>query len=194
MRLRSALLLLLLSPLLIAGCSTLQQFAALRQVEFAINDVEDVDMAGVDLDRVRSYEDIGIAGTARLGVALARGEMPLSFVLNVGAENPAENAVAARLLELDWTLLLDDTETISGIFNDDRLIEPGTEAVLPISMELDLIEFFGRNLQNLVELGLAVAGEGQQDVALRASPTVNTPLGPIRYPGEITIVSTTVGG
>ena len=119
--------------------------------------------------------------------------MPLSFTLNVGASNPAANSVNARLVQLDWTLLLDNTETISGIFNDERVIPPGSEVVLPISMELDLVRFFGRNAQDLVELAAAVAGQGTKEIALRARPTVTTPLGPITYPSEITILRQDVG-
>jgi hypothetical protein len=61
-------------------------------------------------------------------------------------------------------------------------------------MELDLIRFFGSNARDLVELAAAVAGQGNKEVALRARPTVTTPLGPITYPSEITILRQNVGG
>ncbi len=192
---RPAPTLLLASALLLglAACTALQEIANLRNVDFAIENVTGTTLAGVNVQDVRSFEDLGGVQAAQLAVALARGEMPLAFTLNVGARNPAENAVNARLVRLDWTLLLDDTETISGIFNDERVIAPGTEVLLPISMELDLIRFFGSNLEDIVELAAAVAGEGSKEIALRARPTVTTPIGPITYPSEITILSERVG-
>jgi hypothetical protein len=184
---------LLTLPLVSGSCTALQEIANLRNVDFAIENVTGTNLAGVNVQDVRSYNDLGGGEVARLLAALAGGEMPLSFTLNVGASNPAANSVNARLVQLDWTLLLDNTETISGIFNDERVIPPGSEVVLPISMELDLVRFFGRNAQDLVELAAAVAGQGTKEIALRARPTVTTPLGPITYPSEITILRQDVG-
>lgn len=192
---RSRLLLIgfLLMPMGLAGCQSLLQLAALRQVHFDIDDVEHVRLAGVRLDHLHSPQQLPPEAFARIGAAFAAGHMPLEFILRVGAENPAENPVAARLVRMDWTLLLDDVETISGVFEDERVIAPGAREVLALSMELDLMRFFQHNLQGFVNLGLALGGHGRQEVALRFRPTLTTPLGPIVYPGHITIRHT-VGG
>lgn len=176
-----------------AGCVALQEIANLRNVDFDIDRVSRTTLAGVGVQDVRSYEDLSGGQIARVTAALARGEMPLSFTLHVGATNPAENAVNARLVQLDWTLLLDGTETISGVFNDERVIAPGATVDLPLTMELDLVRFFGRNVEDLVGLAAAVAGQGSKEIALRARPTVSTPVGPISYPSGITIVRRDVG-
>lgn len=190
MTLRLALLTFLLAPIVISGCATLEQVAALRQVQFSLDDVENVRLAGVQIDQARSIEDVGVVGATRIGAAAAQGRLPLAMTVLLGAENPDENAVTARLVQLDWTLLLDDTETISGLFNDDRLIPPGQSALLPIGAELDLIQFFDGGAQQVIRLAFAIAGEGQQRVAMRLRPTVNTPFGPISYPGHITVGGT----
>src|SRR5690606_12495031 len=124
----------------------------------------------------------------RVAVALGRGELPLAFTLHVGAQNPSDNP-PARLVSLDWTLFVEDRETVSGIFNDDRLIAPGTTADLPITIQLDLVQFFGTNSRDLVNLALNLAGAGGSPARLRleAQPTVHTEFGPIRYPGRISI-------
>jgi hypothetical protein len=187
MRLRLLLLALLTLPLAQAGCAMLEQTLALRQVNFSLDDVDNARLAGVNIDNVQSSQQLGATAMARIGAAMLQGELPLSFVMQIGAENPADNPTAARLARLDWILLLDDTETINGIFNDERLIEPGQRTRLPLAMELDLIRFFDRNLPSLVDLALAVGGHGQADVALRVRPTITTALGPISYPGYITL-------
>ncbi len=178
---------LLLAPIGLAGCAMIEQTLALRQVNFAIDDVNQLRLAGANIDNVQSYEQLGPAAAAGIASALATGRLPLSFTMHIGAENPSENTVAARLMRLDWTLLLDDTETISGLFEDERLIEPGTRETLSMGMQLDLLEFFDRNLPALFDLALAIGGHGSQEVALRARPTVTTAFGPITYPGYITI-------
>ena len=188
-RLSSALPVLLGLLLLAPGCTTLQQLAALRQVDFALDRLTNGLVAGVDLDRLAGGGQVGLADAARIGTAAARGEVPLSFTLNVGAENPADNPAAAQLVELDWTLFLEGTETISGVYNDDRLIPPGERVTLPIQMELDLVQFFGGNAGDLIDLVSNLAGQGGQPKTLRldARPTIQTSLGPIQYPGVISI-------
>lgn len=193
MRLRLAVLFILALPLVQAGCAILEQTLALRQVQFAFDGVNQARLAGVDIDNLRGYEDLGAVGIARIGAAVAQGQLPLSFTALIGAENPVDNQADARVTKLDWTLLLDDTETISGIFNDDRLIPRGQRSQIPLSMELDLIRFFGSNMRDLVNLASAVSGHGQSELALRVRPTVNTALGPISYPGYLTL-RYTVGG
>jgi hypothetical protein len=175
--------------LAIPGCTTLQELAALQEVDFELDRLSNGLVAGVDLDRLRSGGSLGAADLARLGAAATRGEVPLRFTLHVGAENPSDNPVAAQLVSLDWTLFLDGTETISGVYNDDRQIPPGQAVDLPIQMELDLVQFFGRNVGDLAQLVGNVAGVSsqRQTIRLEARPSINTQFGPIRYPGTISI-------
>ena len=190
MRRTAPLFATLLAVLLaVPGCTTIQQLAALRSVDFELDRLSNGLVAGVDLDRLRGGGSLGPADLARLGTAAARGTVPLQFTLHVGAENPSDNPVAAQLVSLDWTLFLDGTETVSGVYNDDRQIAPGTAVALPIDMELDLARFFGRNVADLAQLvgNLAGAETQRQTVRLDARPSINTQLGPIRYPGVISI-------
>lgn len=181
---------------LTSGCATLQQFAALGDVDFSLNGVSGLRLAGVELDRVRSYRDLGLADVGALALAISMNELPMEFDLHVMAENPSDNRVQARLLRMDWTLFLQDRETLSGVLEDEVILPPGEPRDIPISISLNLIEFFDGNAQDLLELALSLAGQGgaPKDVALKASPVVDTPLGAIRYPQPITILSTKVGG
>jgi len=179
----------------VSGCATLQQLVALRDVDFDIDRVSDVRLAGVDLTNVRSYRDLGVADVGRLTLAVSRGEMPMDFRLHLTATNPADNSADARLVRMDWTLLLQQRETISGVFADETLLRRGQPTDVPIAMSLDLVDFFEGSAQDLVELALSLAGQGgaPKEVTLRATPSVDTSLGPISYPRPITIVSREIG-
>lgn len=195
---RSALVLLLIAAaaLAVPACQTLREVANLREVDFSIRRVAGAQLAGVDLSRIRSYEDVRPADLARLTAALSGGEAPLAFVLHLDAANPRENGVTARMVEMDWTLLLDDTETISGTFNENVAIGPGETRDIGIPIRLDLFRFFDRSAQDLVELAAAVSGRGgaaPKQIKLRARPTIQTPLGAIRYPRPITVEVAEVG-
>lgn len=193
---RTLVLGVLLLPLALSGCATLQQMAALRNVDFALDRLSDVELAGIDLSQIRSFSDLGYADAARLTLAVTRNELPLAFQLHLLAENPAENTTTARLVQMDWTLLLQDRETLSGVFDGDVQLPPGQPIDVPIAMSLDLLEFFDGSAQDLLELALSLTGQGgsPKEVSLRATPTINTALGPMRYPRPITIASREVGG
>lgn len=182
---------LFLTLVVTAGCATLQQFAALRQVRFTIDGVGSGRLAGIDLAHVRSADDLRATDAARLAAAVASEELPLEFMLDVRAENPAENQTTARLVRFAWTLLLDDRETIDGVVDREFSLPPGDPRIIPLTMRLDLIEFFDGSAADLLNLALRFAGADAEsaDVKLRALPTVETPLGPIEYPATITIVA-----
>jgi hypothetical protein len=115
--------------------------------------------------------------------------------LHLLAENPAENSTDARLVRMDWTLLLQERETLSGVFADNVLLPPGQPTDVPITVSLNLVEFFEGSARDLVELALSLSGQGgsPKNVALRATPVIDTPIGPMRYPQPITILSREVG-
>ena len=192
--LATVLMAVLLLPAL-TGCQSLREISSLRQVDFALDRVSGAQLAGIDLQRVRSYNDLTGSDLLRVGRAVSRNEMPFQFTVHVSANNPEENQRPARMVAFDWTLLVDERETIAGTFNETVRLPAGEVVDVPLRMELDLLNFFERSSRDLVELALAIAGaEGASSrIQLRARPSIDTPIGPIRYPNDITIVSRDVG-
>lgn len=184
-RFTTALLALLL---FLPGCATLQGLLALRDVDFSLDGVGEVRLAGVDLSRIQRYEDLTVLDAARVVTALTLGELPLELRLDVRADNPIGNP-EARLLGLDWTLFLQDRETVGGGLPGAVTIPAEGSALVPLAVRLDLLEFFDGNARDLVNLALSLAGQEAPptEIRLEALPTVETPLGPIRYPRPITI-------
>lgn len=178
----------------VTGCQAIREVANLRKVDFAIDRVTNAELAGVDVSSVQNYSDLGARDMLRLSAAIAEGRMPLSFTLHLNARNPADNDVNARLTQMDWTLVLEDRDTISGTFDQETVLRPGEPRDVPIALTVDLVDFFDNNLRDLVNVALAAGGNGPPaNVKLRARPTVQTKIGPIRYPSAITIVSRDVG-
>jgi len=178
------------------ACATLQQLAALRQVDFSLGGVGKGRLAGVDLSRVSSYNDLTAVDIGRIAVAVARNDLPFEFQVDVKALNPADNKVTARMIRLAWSLFLNDKETINGVIDSAVSLPPGQPVVIPLSMRLNLLQFFDGPAQSLVDLAASIAGlrADPTRISLRAVPTIDTPVGPISYPSPITIVSRTVGG
>jgi hypothetical protein len=125
-------------------------------------------------------------------------KLPVEFVMDVLAINPNDGTggtrkTASTLTGLECRLLIDDKPTITGDI-DSPVEIPGTgqESVIPLRLSLDLLEFFGgQRYEDLVAMALAIGGKNGSAtrLSLDAQPTVSTPLGPITYPGRITIIS-----
>lgn len=188
-------LVLLFLLITLPGCKTLQELAALRQVAFTIDSVTNASLVGVDLASIQSYEDVNPLDALRVANAVRQKSLPFDFTLHLSGRNPEDNDVQARLVRMDWTLFLEDRETISGVFNDDVALPPGQSVDIPITIQLDLYTFFDANARDLIELALNISGKGgkPKNVRLTAVPTIDTPIGPIRYPGTLDIVSTEIG-
>lgn len=173
--------------LAVTGCATLQGIIALQHVDFRLAGAEGTRLAGIDVARIPRYEDVSAADLLRLGAALGQGRLPVETILRVEASNPADN-VEARLVRLEWTLLLDDRETVSGAVDDEVHLPAGVTTDVPVRVELDLLRFFDEQLPALVDLAVALSGSGdRQRVELQVLPTVETAIGPIRYPEPIRI-------
>lgn len=178
-----------------SGCQTLREVAQLRNVQFQLDRVSNAQLSGIDLRSLRSYEDLGGVQVARLASDVSNGRLPLSFTLHLQGTNPEGNSVDARLTQMEWTLLLQDKETISGTTDREVVMSPGTPTDIPLDLSLNLLDFFDDNLRGLVELASAF-GEGTPPatVELRMRPTIQTAVGPIRYPESITVTRQEVGG
>lgn len=185
----------LASLLVVTGCATLQQLTALQRVDFTLQGVSDVRLAGVDFTRVRSFSDLSLSDAAALAAAVQDRDLPLSLQLDVQGLNPVDNNADARLVEMDWTFFLEDRETVSGVLDREIVFIRGEPTPVPVGVELNLVEFYEGNAQDLFELALSLAGMGgeSKEVAVEVLPTVQTSLGPIRYPEPLRLTRT-VGG
>ncbi len=179
----------LAAAFLITGCTALQEMAALRTVAFAFDRVADVRVAGIRLNAGTKFSNLTVTDAARLGAAVATREVPIELVAHVSATNPAENKVAARMTDLEWTLFVEDREALAGLLGRTVSIAPGQTADVPVTVRFDLAKLASGGARDLFDLALGIAGEGslRKDLRLELVPTIETSLGPIRYPAPIVV-------
>ena len=179
-----------------AACGTMRGVEALRDLDFALDRVTDVRVAGMAIQDLRAPDDLTTAAGARLAAAALTGDLPVECVVVVRATNPPSSSVTADLLRMDWTLLLDGRKTTAGVVARRYAIAPGETAEIPVHVAVDVGDLLRHHGPNLIRLALALAGEGSSpvDVSLRIVPLIDTPFGTMRFPVPITIVRRTVGG
>jgi hypothetical protein len=182
---------------LLTSCSVYQTMVNLSRLKFKLGVVNNLTLNGINISNKKSISDFNATELLKLTSVITSGKLPASFTLNVEAKNPNDGSggypkTDATLKAFPWKLEIDNVETISGDIGSPVSV-PGTGEVtnIPLTMNLDLIEFFGnKGLDNLVNLALALGGQegSSSKLTLYATPTVSSPLGDIKYPGELKIV------
>jgi hypothetical protein len=182
---------------LLTSCSVYETIVNLSRLKFKLGDVNNFTISGINLSNKKEFQDFNPLELLNLTQAIGSGKLPASFTLNVEAKNPNDGTggyakTDATLKSFPWKLNIDQKETISGNIGGPVSV-PGTGELtnIPLDMNIDLIEFFGNSgLENLINLALSLGGqEGSSSrLTLFATPTVSSPLGDIKYPGELKIV------
>jgi LEA14-like dessication related protein len=180
---------LVLMPCLLDSCSFLKEISTLGKCEFRMTTLENPRLAGVDVSHIRSYSDIGLADMAVLTTSIMKGQLPLTFTLNVEARNP--NPAMAALNKLEYLAFIDDVQVASGSL--DRRIEipaGGGTTIIPLQLRTDLVEILSKDSrQALVNFGLNLADAGNRPtrVSLKIKPTILVGAVEIIYPGYFTV-------
>ena len=173
----------------VSGCTALQELAALRTVSFAFDRVSNVRLAGVPIGPDTRFSSLGLSDAARLASAVALRQVPIELVAHVSAANPAANKVSARMLALDWTFFVEDRQTLAGALGTPVVIAPGTSTDVPLSVRFDLLQLGSGGARDLFDLALSIAGYSgaKKDLRLELLPTIDTSIGPMRYPAPVVV-------
>jgi hypothetical protein len=198
MRKKLFLCLIALFALISFSCSGIRDaIVNVQRLQFKLGNITNMKVAGVNFTGKNNIKDFNLLDGATILSAFTSGKLNTSFTLNVLAKNPNDGTggttnTSAVIKSLAWRLFIDDSELING--NVSQGIEVpgvGKETTIPIDMAFDLLSFFKNdNYEKLMNLALALGGKSGScaRVKLGVTPTVDTFLGAITYPGEITVI------
>jgi len=181
----------------LTSCSVYQTMVNLSRLKFKLGAVNNFTINGINLSNKKSLSDFNAIEMLKLTDVFVSGKMPASFTLNVEAKNPNDGTggypkTDATLKSFPWKLEIDNIETIGGNIGNPVSV-PGTGEItnIPLTMNIDLVQFFkDKGLENVINLALALGGQqgSSSRLTLYATPTVSSPIGDIKYPGELKIV------
>lgn len=175
---------------LLGGCAELQQLMTLTKCEFRTKDVQNVTVAGIEVQNKKSLSDFDALTVINLTRAITQKKLPLQFTYNVEARNP--NPSTAAMTKCEWIALINDKQLIAGAVNQKvEIPSNGGTAVIPITVQADLFEVFkGGQGKELLGYGLGLKDENNQPtqkLTLKLKPTLTVAGMQITYPGYITI-------
>jgi hypothetical protein len=191
------LLVVLIGTIIFESCTGIGDAVSNAQrLQWKLGNVSGMNVSGVDISKVSSLNSLNPLDLVKLTSAVASGKLPASFTLNLLARNPEGEGGSKNstdvIKSVAWRLLIDNAETVSGNVAGPLTIPGvGQTSTIPVGINIDLMQFFkNEGLSNLVGLALGIGGKSGSPtrLSLKIQPTIDTFLGAITYPGEITVI------
>ena len=171
------------------SCSILKEVGALGKCEFKMGTLEQPVIAGIDVSKVNNFTDLSMIDMGMIGSSVLRGELPLSFTLNIEARNP--NPIGAAMNRLEYMAYIDDVEIARGSI--DQRVEIGAgggTTMIPMRLTTDLVRILNKDSRAAIfnfGLNLADASNRPTRVTLKVKPTIMVGVMEIQYPGYFSV-------
>ena len=180
-----------------SGCSVYQTISNVSRLKYKINSATDYKVIGISIADKKSLKDFNSLELLKLTAGLMKGNLPLTFILNIEAKNPNDvNGGFARtdlnISSFPWRLYLNEKEIVQGNIAEPVFVpSKGESVIIPIKIEFDIAKSFKeKSMDDILLLLLQIGGAhgSTSNLKMIAKPVLGTPLGNIEYPNEITIV------
>ncbi len=192
-------LLIILGFLLVAlsSCSVYKTFVNMSRLKFKLNSVQNFRVLNYPVNNKTSLKDFSPIDLINLTASVATGKLPVSFTLIVDAKNPntgnGYSSTDITIEDFPWKLYVNGKETVSGRLEKPVTV-PGMGEVreIPLEVKFDLLKIFkNKSLDDIINLALTIGGAkgSPSHLKLVAEPVLGTPIGKMKYPEPITIVS-----
>ncbi|MBK9290561.1 MAG: LEA type 2 family protein [Bacteroidetes bacterium] len=192
---KKAIIILLFSALMFHSCSVIDQIAqtqALKQCTFDIKGLDKINLAGIELRQGMKRSDLTAPQVIQLTGAFFNNELPLTFNVLLNIDNP--NDRQAMMSRMDYSVILDGREMLSGRLDDSFSIPAKGNTVVPVTVQADLLKLFsGQQADALANLAFRLTGnQGTHPVELQVKikPYIEVGLRQVAYPGFMTLKKT----
>ncbi len=169
-------------------CSSFREVSNMRHCEFRYEGADNFSLAGVDLNGVRSFQDLGMLNASRILASAGKGTLPARFVVHVGARNP--NSSLAAVNRIDYMVLIDDKEVLQGSLDQRIEVPANSTTSIPVGIQTDLMHNLSQQSSlAIINLLLNLAGEGKTSsrIVLKLKPSIAVGKGYLKYPAYITL-------
>ncbi len=192
---RLILILALLS--ILSSCSVYQTISNISRLKYKIYSATDYKIVGISIADKKSLKDFHSIELLKITSGLVRGNLPLTFLLNIEAKNPNDGSggfagTDLNIVSFPWRLYLNEKEIVQGNVAEPVFVPgKGESVIIPFRIELDVAKAFKeKSVDDILLLLLQVGGANGSTSNLKmiAKPVIGTPFGKLEYPDEITIV------
>ena len=187
------LALVLAGSILLSSCDILTQVASqfssvanLANCEFALKNVSNVSVAGVNVKNLTNG-NLSATDIVKLVAAYQSKQVPLNLDVNVNVKNPT--TTQAAMTALDWILAIDGSDMANGVSSKNYTIKPSTTTTVPLPVSTDLGKLFSqKGLDALKNFASSFTSEGiSSKVGLRVRPSLSVGTTQVPFPNYITL-------
>jgi len=172
MKLRTTLIVILLSLPFLSGCDVAKQMSGAYNVincKYDFNSIGSINLAGINVSEGLSIPNIARATTLLSGKSTS---VPLNFTLNLDVTNP--NQSEAFLNGLDYILSIDDIQFTTGSLSQTLNVPANGKGILPLAIGFDLATLLkGETKDAVVDITKNFLGMGSKksNVTIQIRPT-----------------------
>lgn len=183
---RLIVLVVLAGSFLLSGCALNQraQIDALSKFNYNVESVQNMRVAGRDINSYQLDGDNALSSLPGLAIALLTKNLPLSATVNLKIANPT--STLTKINEFKYIIELSGKPLFEGSVNENINLAQGQSMVVPLTFSANL---FGVAKERGIEIVLSDIFTRQSNafLALKIKPSVKIGGKNIFYPGYITV-------
>lgn len=188
------IILILLVTIGFSSCDVLLQMAQMAtfaNCSFDFNNVNSVQMLGMNLRKGMTRDDLNITQALQLTKALMTKSLPVTFNVDLDVTNP--NSTDASMTKMDYILTLNDKQVISTTMDKSVSVPANSKSTVTIPVTTDLFELFsGESADAILNLAFKLAGASSDpvNVGIKVKPYITVGGQQLAYPDYITMNKT----
>ena len=178
----------------LASCDVLTQVAQMANFAnctFNFNNVNQIQMLGVNLSKGMTKENLNVTQLLSLTNAIMNKSLPVTFNVNLDVKNP--NSIAASMAKMDYIVSLNGKQVISTTLNQAVSVPANSSNTISIPITTDLFQLFsGESADAIVNLAFKLAGASSNPVkvGLKVKPYISVNGQQLAYPDFISMDKT----
>lgn len=184
-------LIILFVALGLSSCEVLNQVAQMANFAnctFNFNNVNHIQMLGVNLSKGMTKQDLNVSQLLSLTNALMNRTLPVTFNVNLDVKNP--NSIAASMAKMDYIISLNGKQVVSTTLNQSVNVPANSSNTISIPITTDLFQLFsGESADAIVNLAFKLAGASSEpvNVGLQVKPYISINGQQLAYPNYISM-------
>lgn len=176
---------MLLIGLLLSGCAiNRQQIDALAKCDYTVESLQDVRLAGRDMDSYRGADGVNLSSLPGIAMAMLRKDLPLEARINMKVANPT--TTTTKINSFKYLIEIQGKPLFEGTVDENLHLGNGESTVVPLTFKANI---FGTAQENGVDnlLNELFTRKGEGFLVLKIKPSIKIGNSNIYYPGYITV-------
>lgn len=178
--------------LILSSCTILEQaqeYERFIQCDFSLSNIKVLEISGVDISSLNSKGDISMMDMMNITKQIFSTNFPATLSIDLKASN--KDLQQASIAGLDWKILMDNEELVSGLVDQEVLVKPQSSATFPVIVQVDLMKLL--RSESLGKIMAFAFGENQYEeisklgAEIKIKPYYKTKSGIKKYPGYLSI-------